>query len=92
MRPCWLPTGRGADASPIDPLIGTQAATTLEADRRLSPSEALQLFTTSAALLAAEGQAKDAMAPGTLADFAMPHRNPPNAEPDSSVWIQALET
>jgi predicted amidohydrolase YtcJ len=63
--------GSDADSSPIDPLAGVQAAATLDAARRLTAYEALELFTTNAAFLAFEEHTKGILKPGAWADFVV---------------------
>jgi predicted amidohydrolase YtcJ len=84
--------GSDADASPIDPLLGVQAAVTLDAARRLSPYEALELFTTNAAWLAFEEQDAGSIRPGARADFAVLAEDPLTVEPTRISGIVVLST
>jgi predicted amidohydrolase YtcJ len=84
--------GSDADASPIDPLLGVQTAVTLDAERRLSPYEALELFTTNAAWLAFEEKEAGGIRPGARADFAVLAEDPLTVDPTRIGGIQVLST
>ncbi|HUR06617.1 MAG TPA: amidohydrolase [Nonomuraea sp.] len=68
--------GSDADSSPIDPFLGIQTLATLDAERRLSHYEALQLFTSNAAYMAFEEHAKGSLRPGQRADFVVFNTDP----------------
>jgi predicted amidohydrolase YtcJ len=64
--------GSDADPSPMGPLIGVrQLASHPEAERRLSPHEAIQLYTVNAARAAFEEDVKGSISVGKLADLVV---------------------
>jgi predicted amidohydrolase YtcJ len=64
--------GSDADPSPMGPLIGVQQlASHPEAERRLSPHEAIQLYTINAARAAFEEDVKGSVSAGKLADLVV---------------------
>jgi predicted amidohydrolase YtcJ len=84
--------GSDSDSSPIDPLAGVQAAATLEDERRLSPYEALELFTTNAAYLGFEEDAKGALKRGAWADFTVLGDDPLGVAVDRIASITVQQT
>ena len=74
--------GSDADPRPMGPLIGIQAlAAHPEAERRLSPYEALKLYTLNGARIAFEESDKGSIEAGKLADFVALADNPLTADP-----------
>lgn len=84
--------GSDADSSPIDPLAGVAAAVALDVSRRLSPYEALELYTTKAAWLAFEEGERGALRPGMLADLAVLDRDPLAVPTGELVDIRVRQT
>lgn len=84
--------GSDADSSPIDPLAGVRTAVGLDASRRLSAYEALELYTTKAAWLAFEEGERGALRPGMLADLAVLDRDPLGVPAEELADIRVLQT
>ncbi len=84
--------GSDADSSPIDPLAGVQAAAMLESERRLTPYEALELFTTNAAYLAFEERCKGSLRSGAWADFVVLGADPLAVPVDQIASIPVQQT
>ncbi len=74
---------------PYEPLLAMQSCTTrrgfdgpvMGENQRISPLEALALYTTGAAYLAGEEEIKGRLAPGYLADFVVLGEDPLTVEP-----------
>lgn len=84
--------GSDADSSPIDPFIGLHAMSTLDDERRLSPYEALELFTTNAAYLAFQEGERGALKVGSRADLAILDGDPLSVTGESLKTLAVRET
>jgi predicted amidohydrolase YtcJ len=74
--------GSDADPRPMGPLIGIQAvAAHPEAERRLTPYEALQLYTVNGARIAFQERDKGTLEAGKKADIVVLGENPLTADP-----------
>jgi predicted amidohydrolase YtcJ len=85
--------GSDSDVTPMDPLLGIHAAVahpTLEF--RLTPREALALYTKEAARLSFQETEIGDLAPGMSADLAVLSRNPLRVSPDEIVDCEVLMT
>jgi predicted amidohydrolase YtcJ len=75
--------GSDADPRPMGPLIGLQALIAHpEAERRLSPYEALQLYTVNGARIAFQEADKGTLTVGKRADIVVLGENPMTTKPD----------
>jgi predicted amidohydrolase YtcJ len=102
----FLDAGVGVAASsdypcgPYEPLFGMQSCVTrtggdgsaVGGSQRISPSEALALFTSAAADAAGEGAFKGVLAPGYLADFVALDDDPTTITPEAIAAIGVRET
>jgi predicted amidohydrolase YtcJ len=80
--------GSDADPMPMGPLIGVQQlASHPERERRLTPHEALRLYTVNAATAAFEEDIKGSLTPGKLADLVMLEGDPFSAPPNTIAGI-----
>ncbi len=86
---------------PFEPLVGVQSMVTRKgltdgalvgANQRVSPAEALQIFTVGSAVASGDEQRKGRLAPGYLADFVVLAADPLAVEPDSISAIPVRET
>ncbi|PTM60018.1 amidohydrolase [Desmospora activa] len=95
-----LPCGGGSDApiEPLNPLLGIHAAITRRApedaheegylpQQKLTPLQALRLFTLGAAATAGEEGERGSISPGKWADFTVFDRDLLGPDPDE--WLQA---
>lgn len=99
-----LPCGGGSDApiEPMNPLLGIHAAITRRApaeehagylpQEKLTPVQALRLFTLGAAETAGEEKDRGSISPGKWADFSVFDRDLLASNPDSLLEVQVLMT
>jgi predicted amidohydrolase YtcJ len=84
MLDAGLTLGGGSDSTvtPLQPLLGIHAAVNrAEPEQRLTPAQALRLYTLDAARLAFEEQEKGSIAPGKAADLVVLGANPLRVPP-----------
>jgi len=87
--------GGGSDApvTPLDPLLGIQAAVMhSRREERLTVYQALSLFTSDAARLAFEEQRKGTLEEGKQADLVVLSANPLEVRPEDLPQIRVLMT
>lgn len=92
--------GSDSPVAPNDPLVGIYAATTRKAEsgdevgieERVSPFEALVMYTRAAAYASFEEEVKGSIAVGKLADFALLSADPTGVQPDEIPTIQVEMT
>jgi len=87
--------GGGSDApvTPLDPLLGIQAAVMhSRREERLTTYQALRLFTSDAARLAFEEQRKGTLEEGKQADLVVLSANPLEVRPEDLRQIRVLMT
>lgn len=87
--------GGGSDSTvtPLNPLLGIQAAVTREDERqRLCPEAALRLYTADAARLAFEEKEKGTITPGKAADLVVLEANPLAVAPQEIAAIPVVMT
>ncbi|MGH3326346.1 MAG: amidohydrolase family protein, partial [Streptomycetales bacterium] len=85
---------------PFEPLLGVQSTVTRRGydgvpvgeNQRISPAEALALYTTGAAVATGEEQLKGRLAPGFLADFVVLGEDPLRCPPGEIAAIPVLAT
>ncbi|HEY3997652.1 MAG TPA: amidohydrolase [Candidatus Xenobia bacterium] len=90
-----IPCGGGSDSdvTPLDPLLGIQAATSHpRTDQRLSVDEAIELFTAGSARLGHDENRVGTLQPGLQADFVVLGEDPHAANriadiPIDQVWV-----
>jgi predicted amidohydrolase YtcJ len=97
-----IPVASASDypCGPFEPLLAFQSCTTREGwdgtplglNQRISPYEALALYTTGAAYATGENQVKGRLAPSFLADFVVLGDDPLTADPRNLSTISVLET
>jgi predicted amidohydrolase YtcJ len=97
-----VPVAAASDygCGPFEPLLGMQSCVTrgawdggtLGENQRISPQEALALYTTGAAYATGEENVKGKLAPGYYADFVVLGENPLTAEPSRLSQIPVLAT
>lgn len=99
-----LPCGGGSDApiEPLNPLLGIHAAITRRApqeehegylpQQKLTPIQALRLFTLGAAETAGEEVERGSITPGKWADFTVFDRDPLGSDPDQLLEAQVRMT
>ena len=86
--------------APFEPLLGIQSCVTrsapdgrvLGASQKITPREALALYTTGSAQATDEQSEKGRLAPGYLADFVALGANPLTVDPHAIAAIPVLET
>ena len=88
--------GSDSDVTPIDPLLGMHAAVNPPySENAVTPEEALEMFTSHAALIAGEHKTKGTLAEGKLGDLTVldddPLAVPANAIRDISVSLTVKE-
>jgi predicted amidohydrolase YtcJ len=88
--------GAGSDCpmEPINPLIGIQVAVSRKhvTEERITPDQALRLYTINAAYLSSEESIKGSIEPGKLADLTVLSKDPTNVPPDQIQDIQVEMT
>jgi len=92
--------GSDSPVAPHNPLVGIYAATTRKAEsgdeivieERVSPFEALFMYTQAAAYASFEEGVKGSIAAGKLADFALLSADPTEVQPDEISRIQVEMT
>lgn len=85
---------------PYEPLYAMQSCTTrrapdgefFAAEQRITPSEALALYTTGSAFASGEEDTKGKLAPGYLADFTVLAEDPLAVDPERLARVPVLET
>ncbi|PTX53664.1 hypothetical protein C8P63_12827 [Melghirimyces profundicolus] len=99
-----VPAGGGSDApiEPVDPLLGMHAAVTRHApgeehggygpEQKLTPSEALRLFTLGSAFAAGEEAERGTVTPGKYADLSIFDRDLLSGDPDDFLKARTLFT
>lgn len=97
-----IPVAGSSDfpCGPYEPLLAMQSCVTrrgwdgpvLAPGQRISAGEALALYTTRAAAVEGENQAKGRLAPGYAADFVVLDDNPLSVEPETIGQIGIRET
>jgi predicted amidohydrolase YtcJ len=97
-----VPVAAASDfgCGPFEPLLGMQSCVTrgawdggtLGENQRITPYEALALYTTGAAYATREEHVKGKLAPGYYADFAVLAENPLTAEPTQLCHIPVKAT
>ncbi|MCL5109497.1 MAG: amidohydrolase [Chloroflexi bacterium] len=95
MLQAGLTLGGGSDSTvtPLQPLLGMHAAVNrAEAEQRLTPAQALSMYTLDAARLAFEEQAKGSIAPGKAADLVVLGANPLRVPPGEIAAIPVEAT
>ncbi|MFH1647394.1 MAG: amidohydrolase family protein, partial [Chloroflexota bacterium] len=89
-----------APVVPADPLVGIYAAVTRRAasgqvllpEERISPEQALALYTVNAAFASFEEDVKGSLTPGKLADIAVLSADPTRVDPERLKDIRVLMT
>jgi predicted amidohydrolase YtcJ len=97
-----IPTAGSSDfpCGPYEVLLAMQSCVTRKAtdgtelglNQRISPEEALALYTTGSAYASGEEQRKGQLAPGMLADFTVLDADPLTVPPDELASIGVRQT
>lgn len=75
--------GSDSDVTPMNPILGIHSAVNHpSADQRISPLEALKMFTINAAAGVFAEETKGSIEPGKIADFAVLDKNPLEVRPE----------
>jgi len=102
IRKAGLKVGGSSDAPVVTarPLVGlrdavqrrTEGGRSIGSSEKLSPMEALELYTTDAAWLSHHERIKGSLEPGKLADYVVLAENPLEVEPAQISEIKVLQT